>query len=123
MERIVVCGANAYEQKYYFNKEFSKIPQSVQDDLHILCVLFTEEVGGVFTIGFDEDGELLLETRADEDDITYDEIASGMMIKKVRDSRQEVFEALQLYYRALIKKEPIEQIIAEAESAGLAEDK
>ena len=123
MERIVVCGANAYEQKYYFNKEFSKIPQSVQDDLHILCVLFTEEVGGVFTIGFDEDGELLLETRADDDDITYDEIASGMMIKKVRDSRQEVFEALQLYYRALIKKESIEQIIAEAESAGLAEDK
>lgn len=123
MERIVVCGANAYEQKYYFNKEFSKIPQSVQDDLHILCVLFTEEVGGVFTIGFDEDGELLLETRADDDDITYDEIASGMMIKKVRDSRQEVFEALQLYYRALIKKEPIEQIIAEAENAGLAEDK
>ena len=123
MERIVVCGANAYEQKYYFNKEFSRIPQSVQDDLHILCVLFTEEVGGVFTIGFDEDGELLLETRADDDDITYDEIASGMMIKKVRDSRQEVFEALQLYYRALIKKEPIELIIAEAESAGLAEDK
>lgn len=123
MERIVVCGANAYEQKYYFNKEFSRIPQSVQDDLHILCVLFTEEVGGIFTIGFDEDGELLLETRADDDDITYDEIASGMMIKKVRDSRQEVFEALQLYYRALIKKEPIEQIIAEAESAGLAEDK
>ena len=123
MEKIVVCGANAYEQKYYFNKEFSKIPQSVQDDLHILCVLFTEEVGGVFTIGFDEDGELLLETRADDDDITYDEIASGMMIKKVRDSRQEVFEALQLYYRALIKKEPIEQIIAEAESAGLADDK
>ena len=123
MEKIVVCGANAYEQKYYFNKEFSKIPQSVQDDLHILCVLFTEEVGGVFTIGFDEDGELLLETRADDDDITYDEIASGMMIKKVRDSRQEVFEALQLYYRALIKKEPIEQIIAEAESSGLADDK
>ena len=123
MEKIVVCGANAYEQKYYFNKEFSKIPQSVQDDLHILCVLFTEEVGGVFTIGFDEDGELLLETRADDDDITYDEIASGMMIKKVRDSRQGVFEALQLYYRALIKKEPIEQIIAEAESAGLADDK
>ena len=123
MEKIVVCGANAYEQKYYFNKQFDKIPQSVQDDLHIICVLFTEEVGGVFTIGFDEDGELLLETRVDDEDITYDEIASGMLIKKVRDSRQEVFEALQLYYRALIKKEPIEQIIAEAESAGLAEDK
>jgi hypothetical protein len=119
MEKIVVCGANAYEQKYYFNKQFEKIPQSVQDDLHILCVLFTEEVGGIFTIGFDEEGELLLETRAEEDDIYYDEIASGMFIKQVRDNRQEIFEALQLYYRALIKKEPIEQIIAEAEAAGL----
>ena len=121
MEKVIVCGANAYEQKYYFNKDFAQIPQSVQDDLHILCVLFTEEVGGVFTIGFDEDGELLLQTNADDDDITYDEIASGMMIKKVRDSRQEVFEALQLYYRAIIRKEPIEDIIREAEEAGLAD--
>lgn len=119
MEKIVVCGANAYEQKYYFNKQFEKIPQSVQDDLHILCVLFTEEVGGIFTIGFDEEGELLLETRAEEDDIYYDEIASGMFIKQVRDNRQEIFEALQLYYRALIKKEPIEDIIKEAEQSGL----
>ena len=30
-EKIVLCGANAYEQKYYFNPRFSKIPQSVQD--------------------------------------------------------------------------------------------
>ena len=39
-EKIVLCGANAYEQKYYFNPRFSKIPQSVQDELHIICVLF-----------------------------------------------------------------------------------
>ena len=37
-EKIVLCGANAYEQKYYFNPRFSKIPQSVQDELHIICV-------------------------------------------------------------------------------------
>ena len=41
--RIVLCGASSYEQKYYFNKLFEKIPQSVQDELHIMCVLFTEE--------------------------------------------------------------------------------
>ena len=46
--RSVLCGANAYEQKYYFNKEqYGNLPQSVQDELHIICVLFTEEVGGI----------------------------------------------------------------------------
>ena len=26
---IVLCGANAYEQKYYFNETFQGIPQSI----------------------------------------------------------------------------------------------
>ena len=112
-EKVVVCGANAYEKKYYFNKDFDKIPESVQDDLHIMCVLFTEEVGGILTVGFDEEGELLLETNAEEDDIYYDEIASGMLIKRIRDSRQELFEALYLYYRAIILKEPIDTILGD----------
>lgn len=41
--RIVLCGANAYEQKYYFNEKFSRIPESIKEELHIICVLFTEE--------------------------------------------------------------------------------
>ena len=57
-ERVVLCGANAYEQKYYFNEAFDKIPESIKDELHIICVLFTEEVGGVFTIVFEEDGSV-----------------------------------------------------------------
>ena len=56
-ERVVLCGANAYEQKYYFNEKFNGLPQAIKDELHIICVLFTEEVGGVFTIVFEEDGK------------------------------------------------------------------
>ena len=52
--KIVLCGANAYEKKYYFNEEqFKMIPESIKEELHIICVLFTEEVGGVFTIAFE----------------------------------------------------------------------
>ena len=65
-ERIVLCGASAYEQKYYFNKLFDKIPQSIQDELHIICVLFTEEVGGIITFAFEPDGTLVIETDAAE---------------------------------------------------------
>lgn len=51
----VLCGANAYEMKYYFNEQFQNLPESIKEELHILCVLFTEEVGGIFTIAFEKD--------------------------------------------------------------------
>ncbi|WP_242826821.1 DUF6145 family protein [Butyrivibrio sp. NC3005] len=100
--RIVLCGANAYEQKYYFNPLFSKIPASIQKELRIICVLFTQEAGGVFTIEFENDGEITLETNADEEDITYDEISAGLLIGEVRRQRQDVFEALATYYKVLV---------------------
>ncbi len=106
--RIVLCGANAYEKKYYFNKQFDKIPQSIQEELHVICVLFTEEVGGVFTIAFDEDGTVLLETDAEEDDLLYDEISSGLLVGEIRRNRQELLESLQLYYRVFILHEEIQ---------------
>lgn len=110
--RIVLCGANAYEQKYYFNKDFDKIPQSIQDELHVICVLFTQEVGGIFTIVFEEDGSISLETNADEEDITYDEISSGLLIGEIRRKRQELFESLQLYYKIFIKKEDVSALLS-----------
>lgn len=106
-KRIVLCGANAYEQKYYFNEKFNQIPQSVKDELHVICVLFTEEVGGIFTIVFEEDGSVSLETDAEEDDLLYDEISSGLLVGEIRRNRQEMLESLQLYYRVFILHENI----------------
>ena len=38
--KIVLCGANAYEKKYYFNEEqFKMIPDSIKQELHVICVL------------------------------------------------------------------------------------
>lgn len=103
--RVVLCGANAYDKKYYFNQDFDKIPDSIKDELHIICVLFTEEVGGIFTLVFEEDGSLSMETDAEEDDIYYDEISSGLLISEIRRNRQELLESLRLYYRVFILKE------------------
>ncbi len=111
--RIVLCGANAYEKKYYFNEQFSQIPDSIKDELHIICVLFTEEVGGIFTVVFEEDGSISLETDAEEDDIYYDEISSGLLIGEIRRNRQELFESLSLYYRVFVLKEDVSGILEE----------
>lgn len=104
-KNTVLCGANAYEMKYYFNEQFSNLPESIKEELHILCVLFTEEVGGVFTVAFEEDGNVVLATDADDDDIYYDEVSSGLMVAEVRRRRQELFEALSLYYKVFVLKE------------------
>jgi hypothetical protein len=107
-KRIVLCGANAYEQKYYFNEKFNAIPDSIKDELHVICVLFTEEVGGVFTIVFEEDGSVSIETDAYEEDILYDEIGSALLVKEVQKNRQELFESLSLYYKVFIIHESVD---------------
>ena len=112
--KIVLCGANAYEKKCYFNEEqFKMSPDSIKQELHVICVLFTEEVGGVFTIAFEEDGNVVMETNADDDDIYYDEISSGLLISEIRRNRQELFESLSLYYRVFIKKEDVSALLDE----------
>ncbi len=106
--KIILCGANSYEQKYYFNPEFDKLPEAVKDELHIMCVLFTEEVGGTFMIGFDDEGSVILITDADEGDLLYDEIGAGLMIKEVRKRKEELFENLELFYRAFVLGETVD---------------
>ena len=106
--KVVLCGANAYEKKYYFNKEFSKIPESIQEELHIMCVLFTEEVGGIITIVVEPDGGVSLDTQCAEDDYYYDEISSGLLINKIRMNRKELLESISLFYRVFYLHEKFE---------------
>ena len=106
-DRVVLCGASAYEQKYYFNEDFASLPQSVQDELHIMCVLYTEEIGGGLTLGFDEDGNLQFQTEALEADAMFDEIGSVLRIKDLRNKKRELLESLETYYRVFFLGEDV----------------
>ena len=111
--RIVLCGASAYDKKYYFNNKFDRLPENVKEELQILCVLFTEEVGGIFTVGFTPTGELLLDTTAEKGDLLYDEIGSGLMLKKIRTDKQELFKALEIYFRVTFLHEDAAALLQE----------
>ena len=73
-EEQILCACSAYEQKYYLNPRYASLPVSVQEELQIMAVTMTEDVGGVFTMEFDEDGTLYMSTTAKENDFFYDEI-------------------------------------------------
>ncbi|MCI8515125.1 MAG: hypothetical protein HFI93_10965 [Lachnospiraceae bacterium] len=97
--RTVLCGANARLKKYYLNPEFSALPQAVKQELQIMCVLFTADVGGALFLEFDGNGNLLFQVTHEEDDFFFDEIGSGLKIKEIRREKEELFESLELFYR------------------------
>lgn len=98
-DNIVLCGASAYEQKYFFNQDFNSLPEHVKQELQIMCVLYTEDVGGILTLEFDEDGALQFKTEALEADARYDEIGSALKIKQLQLEKRELLESLEVYYR------------------------
>lgn len=105
MEEKVLCASSAYDQKYFLDEDFNRLPESIKDELKIMCVLFTEDVGGILIVKFDEAGSLILETVADEGDLLYDEIGAALKIKKLRAEHNETFEALEMFYKVFFLNE------------------
>ena len=101
----VLCVSNSYEQKYYLNPEFMGLPKTVKDDLQIISVLFTEDVGGILTWGFEPDGTLTLNVTCDEGDLLFDEIGSVLKIKQLQTEKRELMESLELYYKVFFLNE------------------
>ncbi len=98
-EKKVLCGANSYTQKYYFNDEFSMLPENIREELKILCVLYVEDVGGILALEFDGEGNLELRVENEETDYLFDEIGSVLKIKQIQREKGELLESLELFYR------------------------
>jgi hypothetical protein len=98
MEEIVLCGASSYTQKFYFNESFNILPEAVKKELQIICVLYTEDVGGVLTLVYDKDGRLEFQVTKEECDYLFDEIGSVLKIKQIRQQKQELIKSLEIFY-------------------------
>lgn len=101
-EKMVLCASNAYEKKYYLNDQFSNLPERVKQELQIMCVLFTEEVGGILILQYEEDGTLQIVTEADEGDLLYDDIGCGLKVKQMQLDKRELLELLEMYYKVFV---------------------
>ena len=104
---VVLCGANSYEEKYYFNEQFGGLPERVRQELQIMCVLYTEDVGGILTLEYEADGTLVFQAAAAKGDYLFDEIGSALKIKQYQKEKKELLEALELYYRVFYLKEAL----------------
>lgn len=112
---MVLCGANSYTQKYYLGQQFTMLPQQVKDELQIMCVLYVEDIGGVLTLEYDQEGNLDFRVEAEETDYLFDDIGSVLKIKQLRQQKQELLEALKLFYRAFFLEGGKEAMLTQQE--------
>lgn len=101
MKEVILCGASAYNKKFYINQNFKNLPDSIKDELKIMCVLFTEDIGGILELVFDEEGNLEFRTSCDEGDLLYDDIGCGLKIRELQRTKEDLLRALELYYKVM----------------------
>ena len=82
----------------------------MKQELHILCVLYTEDVGGILTLEFEEDGSLEFKVTAEETDYLFDEIGSVLKIKQYQKDKRELLESVELYYRVFFLGEDVDEV-------------
>ena len=104
-ENNVLCVSNSYLKKYYFNPIFDSIPSLVKDELKSLCVLFTEDVGGVLMFKYNHNLKLEIMSYMLDNDIYYDEVGALLKIKKIKNEKSELIRYLEKYYKLVIKGE------------------
>ena len=103
-EEMVLCAASSYEQKYYLNPEFESLPEAVKQELQIMCVLYTADVGGVLLLVFDENGNLELKVEHNEGDFSFDEIGSVLKIKELQNTKEELSSLLKCFTKYSISE-------------------
>lgn len=108
-KEVVLCVSNSYQKKFYLNENFNGLPQGIRDELKIMCVLYTEDIGGILELVFNEDGELDFRTSYEDGDFFYDEIGSVLKIKQYQNEKKELLESIETYYKIVFLGEGFEE--------------
>jgi len=105
--KVVLAVSSSYDRKYFFNPDFGALPDTIKEDIQVMLVMFTMEIGGILTMAFDEDGTLLIETECDEEDILYDEIGAHLKIKQMGIDQRDLFESLEMFFKVFYLGEDV----------------
>lgn len=121
-DSTVLCGANSYVEKYYLNEQFSGLPESIKQELQIMCVMYTEDIGGIILLEFMPDGRLQFKVEVEENDYLFDEIGSALKIKQYQSEKRELLESLELYYKVKVLGIPADELLDDEQMERYQED-
>lgn len=119
--KIVLAGASREKQKYFFERDFDALPQSIKDEIRNICVIMAERLGCTFLMSFEETGDILFEIIKNEGDFDFDDIGAELEIKSLRSEKKELIRSLKLWYvinRTEEGKKLREELLKERENRG-----
>jgi hypothetical protein len=103
-ENQILAYVSQYKNKYYFNESMGNLPEAVKNEILSGMIFITEEAGGVTELGFEPDGNVYLDSYAEEDDLGYDQVSARLLVSEFEREHKELFEQLTLWYRMIRKK-------------------
>ena len=100
-EKVILAYVSQYYGKYYFNHELGKLPKTVENELLQDLIFITEEAGGVAELGFNEFGEVYVDSYCEEGDLGYDQVAGRLLVSEIERKNTELFHELEVWYASL----------------------
>ncbi len=100
MKKTVLSAANFHLHKHYYNEDdFAALPADVKKEVKQIVIYIAEKVRGTACVGFYEDGNVYIESCADEGDLDYDPIGAKLEIDRMAKKRRQFFNALSVWYK------------------------
>ena len=97
MEKII-AAASWDKQKYFFEPEFSSLPESIKEEINIICVVMAQRLACTFLMGFKEDGDVYFEIVKPENAFDFDDIGADLEIKSLSKEKEELIKSLKVWY-------------------------
>lgn len=98
MDKEILAAASFEKQKYLLEETFSSIPQSIQNEIKVICVTMAQRLCCTFLIGFHKTGDVYFEIVKPEGSIDFDEIGAELEILSLKKEKEELLKGLKLWY-------------------------
>ncbi|WP_250278819.1 DUF6145 family protein [[Clostridium] colinum] len=99
MDKNIIFATSSYNQKFYFDKIAETLPSDIKNNIKEIGIYFVNKVGGIFTLGFYNDGDFFMEYSFSEDDFLCDEIGAKLEIEKIKRENKNLISSLTLWYK------------------------
>lgn len=105
MSDFILAAASYEKQKYYLEPKFQALPESIQEEIRIICVTTAQKLGCTFLMGFRQNGEIYFETVKREDDFNFDEIGAELEVKEIIRKQKHLLASLTAWFTIFFTEE------------------
>ena len=94
-ELTPIIISNSYIKKYYLDNRLEVLPKEIKNEVKKELMKFTEEVGGIILVMYDNiDSKIFFRVAKVDDDIGFDEINANYKLSKLERENAETFDQI-----------------------------